>query len=201
MRTGQDERIWRPLINPRNLQISAFSDAGPRGFGLMQRARKFTDYQDLEAQYQKRPSLWIEPIGDWGKGVVELVEIPIRQGGQRQHRRILAPAGSVEGQKRIQACLSDALVLVGAGARPIRAGDPDPQRQVVERRQPAVRDRFRRRRAATRGKPETPPALDVGADKGKIVNAVAERNPDLGGWRVSIELDTQKQPVVECTPG
>jgi glucans biosynthesis protein len=46
-------------------------------------------------------------------------------------------------------------------------------------------------------KAETPPGLDVGTDKGKIVNAVAERNPELGGWRVSIELDTQKQPMVE----
>jgi periplasmic glucans biosynthesis protein len=46
-------------------------------------------------------------------------------------------------------------------------------------------------------KAETPPTLDTGSDKGKIVNAVAEFNPDLGGWRVSIELDTQKQEVVE----
>ena len=42
----------------------------------MQRKRKFADYQDLEAHYEKRPSAWVEPIGDWGQGVVELVEIP-----------------------------------------------------------------------------------------------------------------------------
>ena len=42
----------------------------------MQRKRTFIDYQDLESRYEKRPSLWIEPIGDWGQGVVELVEIP-----------------------------------------------------------------------------------------------------------------------------
>ena len=74
--TGHDEALWRPLTNPRDLQISAFQDAGPRGFGLMQRARAFIDYQDLESRYEKRPSLWVEPIGDWGQGVVELVEIP-----------------------------------------------------------------------------------------------------------------------------
>jgi len=73
LRTGHDERIWRPLINPRKLQISAFSDTSPRGFGLAQRARQFTDCQDLEAVYQKRPTLWIEPCGNWGQGIVELV--------------------------------------------------------------------------------------------------------------------------------
>ena len=73
---GKGEQVWRPLANPRELQISVFSDSGPRGFGLMQRGRAFGDYQDLEAHYEKRPSLWVEPIGDWGEGAVELVEIP-----------------------------------------------------------------------------------------------------------------------------
>ncbi len=64
------------MNNPRDLQISSFSDQRPRGFGLMQRARRYDDFEDAEASYQRRPSLWIEPIGDWGKGGVELVEIP-----------------------------------------------------------------------------------------------------------------------------
>ncbi|MCX7289194.1 MAG: glucan biosynthesis protein [Rhodobacterales bacterium] len=59
-----------------DLQVSAFGDSNPRGFGLMQRARAFADYQDLEAQSGRRPGLWIEPIGDWGAGAVNLVEIP-----------------------------------------------------------------------------------------------------------------------------
>ncbi len=67
MHTGQDDRIWRPLANPHDLQISAFTDTSPRGFGLMQRKRTFADYQDLESRYEKRPSLWVEPIGDWGR--------------------------------------------------------------------------------------------------------------------------------------
>jgi glucans biosynthesis protein len=73
---GKDERIWRPLANPRLLQISAFADSGPRGFGLIQREKRFAEYEDLEAQYHRRPSLWVEPIGDWGPGDVILVEIP-----------------------------------------------------------------------------------------------------------------------------
>lgn len=65
--TSKGEQVWRPLANPQTLQISAFADSGPRGFGLMQRGRDFGDYQDLEARYENRPSLWVEPIGDWAR--------------------------------------------------------------------------------------------------------------------------------------
>ncbi len=73
---GAGEVIWRPLANPSKLQISAFGDNGPRGFGLMQRARKFSDFNDLEAHYHNRPGLWVTPGEDWGRGSVALVEIP-----------------------------------------------------------------------------------------------------------------------------
>lgn len=73
---GRGERIWRPLANPRTLQVSAFLDTSPRGFGLLQRKRNFVDFEDWEARYERRPSLWVEPRGDWGEGHVELVEIP-----------------------------------------------------------------------------------------------------------------------------
>ena len=74
--TGAGERVWRPLANPRTLQVSAFIDRDPRGFGLVQRKRNITDYEDYEARYDLRPSLWVEPLGKWGDGHVELVEIP-----------------------------------------------------------------------------------------------------------------------------
>ncbi|WP_459615410.1 glucan biosynthesis protein G [Bordetella sp. 2513F-2] len=74
--TGNQERIWRPLNNPRKLAVSAFNVENPRGFGLLQRAREFSRYEDLDDRYEKRPSLWIEPVGNWGKGSVQLVEIP-----------------------------------------------------------------------------------------------------------------------------
>ena len=76
MINGAGEVLWRPLNNPTRLQISAFGDTSPRGFGLMQRARDLRDYNDLEARYDRRPSLWVEPEGDWGAGSVILVEIP-----------------------------------------------------------------------------------------------------------------------------
>lgn len=76
MVTGQGERIWRPLSNPRDLQISGFQDESPRGFGLLQRPRQFDAYQDLEAAYHRRPHLWVEPLDAWGRGEIHLVEIP-----------------------------------------------------------------------------------------------------------------------------
>ena len=74
--TGNGEWVWRPLNNPRRLAVSAFNAENPRGFGLLQRTRDFSRYEDLDDRYEKRPSLWIEPVGDWGKGSVQLVEIP-----------------------------------------------------------------------------------------------------------------------------
>jgi glucans biosynthesis protein len=68
--------IWRPLGNHNTLQLSAFADNGPRGFGLMQRKRAFSDFNDLESLYHRRPGLWVTPGEDWGEGVVYLVEIP-----------------------------------------------------------------------------------------------------------------------------
>lgn len=74
--TGSGEWIWRPLTNPVNLAFNAFQDQQPRGFGLLQRDRDFENYQDDGVFYERRPSLWVEPKGDWGKGSVQLVEIP-----------------------------------------------------------------------------------------------------------------------------
>ncbi len=73
---GNDETLWRPLANHNRLQISYFVDENPKGFGLMQRARKLSDFADLEALYHNRPGLWVQPHGDWGAGSVVLVEIP-----------------------------------------------------------------------------------------------------------------------------
>jgi glucans biosynthesis protein len=76
LHTGAGEWIWRPLVNPRQLRVATFADEHPRGFGLLQRDRSFESYQDLEAAYHTRPSAWVEPVGDWGRGGVRLVEIP-----------------------------------------------------------------------------------------------------------------------------
>ena len=68
------EWLWRPLSNPRGVFVTSFAMPKLRGYGLMQRDRTFTSYHDLEARYDLRPSAWIEPLGDWGPGRVELMQ-------------------------------------------------------------------------------------------------------------------------------
>ena len=74
--SGSGEWFWRPLVNPQQLRLSLFSDKDPKGFGLMQRTRAFEEYEDLEARFGLRPSLWVEPLEGWGQGHVRLIEIP-----------------------------------------------------------------------------------------------------------------------------
>jgi periplasmic glucans biosynthesis protein len=80
MWTGAGEWIWRPLVNPAQNHLNSFFDENPRGFGLLQRDRNWDHYQDDGVYYDRRPSLWVEPKpsghGGWGKGAVQLFEIP-----------------------------------------------------------------------------------------------------------------------------
>jgi len=70
------EAVWRPLNNPAELAQSYFGEVGPKSFGLHQRSRALQDFQDPVAEYHLRPSLDVEPVGDWGAGHVRLVELP-----------------------------------------------------------------------------------------------------------------------------
>ncbi|MBB1397335.1 glucan biosynthesis protein G [Pseudoalteromonas sp. SG44-8] len=76
MQSQDNKWVWRPLNNPKQLSVTSFGYDNPKGFGLAQRDREFNNYLDTEAHYHARPSLWIEPQGQWGNGRVELVEIP-----------------------------------------------------------------------------------------------------------------------------
>jgi glucans biosynthesis protein len=74
--TDTGEWVWRPLVNPKTLLVNSFQANNPAGFGLSQRDLDFDHYQDLESNYENRPSLWISPAGKWGEGRVELIQIP-----------------------------------------------------------------------------------------------------------------------------
>lgn len=76
MWNGSGEWIWRPLVNAPALHFNSFLDENPKGFGLMQRDMDFDHYLDDGAMYHKRPSLWVEPLSPWGKGQIQLAEIP-----------------------------------------------------------------------------------------------------------------------------
>jgi glucans biosynthesis protein len=76
MASSDGTRLWRPLQTLTQHLVNHYRLESPRGFGLLQRDRSFNSYRDLEAKYYLRPSLWVEPQGDWGKGEVVLWQIP-----------------------------------------------------------------------------------------------------------------------------
>ena len=73
---GNGEWIWRPLRNPVIARTAAFLDHDVQGFGLLQRDRDFTHYEDIDLAYQLRPSYWVTPKSKFGEGHVELFEMP-----------------------------------------------------------------------------------------------------------------------------
>jgi len=73
---GDGEWLCRPLNNPERIAFSTFQDENPRGFGLVQSNHDFATYQDTVDWYSRRPSLWVEPTTKWGKGTVDLMELP-----------------------------------------------------------------------------------------------------------------------------
>ncbi len=87
MLTGAGEWLWRPVSNRESLQFSSFVDSNPRGFGALVRDRDIAAYQDDDQHFEHRPSLWIEPLGEWGPGAIQLVEIP---SGSENNENIVA---------------------------------------------------------------------------------------------------------------
>ncbi len=187
MLTGRGERIWRSLNNPRDLQISVFGDTNPRGFGLMQRRRDFRSYEDLEARYEKRPSLWIEPIGDWGEGAVHLVEIPTNSEIHDNTVAFWRPKDPLKAKGeyrytfRMHWCNEAPVDLGLARITEARSGAGPRQGTryiVLDAVGGALKDL----------PGDAGPQLQVTASQGQIQNAVAYRNPETGGWRIAFEL-------------
>jgi len=189
MVSGSGEQIWRPLANPAELQVSGFQDSAPRGFGLMQRARRFSDYQDLEAAYHRRPGLWVEPLEDWGPGEVRLVEIPTRS---EIHDNIVAawhPRGGL--RRAVATSLRYRLRWLADGA-----GDPRLLRIASTRAGRSGRGwRFVLDTTAQDAGPL--PEADVQASAGEIANVVVQPNPETGGVRAAFELDPKGARVCE----
>jgi glucans biosynthesis protein len=194
--TGHGEHIWRPLANPHALQISAFTDHATRGFGLMQRKRQFIDYQDLEAHYENRPSAWIEPIGDWGEGIVELVEIPSNREVNdnivafwRPHDPLKAK-GEYLLNYRLHWCWSEPVAEPLAKVVATRSGSAWDQKNrqfVIDFVGGPLAER----------KADDLPGIDVGTSKGKIENPVVEPNPTIHGWRLSFQLDQGSETLID----
>jgi periplasmic glucans biosynthesis protein len=194
MRNGRGEQLWRPLVNPRDLEISTFADTNPRGFGLMQRQRDFRTYEDLEARYEKRPSAWVEPIGDWGEGAVMLVEIPTKE---EIHDNIVAFWRPREPLKAKSEYSGTFRIHWGSGKSP-----PGLPAEVVKTRVGAGPNKTRLfvidlAGDMLKGVPDNEVRGDVWAEKGKLANVVTQPNAETGGWRLSFELAPDNAPTVE----
>ncbi len=76
MASGKGQTLWRPLDAAKMMRVNVYADLNPRGYGLVQRDRNFENYQDLVARFENRPNVWVEPVGQWGSGAVELIQLP-----------------------------------------------------------------------------------------------------------------------------
>ncbi len=195
--TGKGERIWRPLSNPGSLQVSSFLDDNPRGFGLQQRERRFDRYQDGVAQYQTRPSLWVEPKGDWGEGEVRLVEIPTPS---EYHDNIVAfwvSRWPVEKGKPLEyryrlSALSDEAALA-------------PEARVVATRQAPIDGNSKARRLVvefggdtlTKLPPQRVVESNVEVNGGKVLRAEIDRTPGSTNRRLFIDVEPEGRKTAD----
>src|SRR5690606_12507016 len=196
---GAGEQVWRPLRNPAQVEHSGFRDDGPRGFGLMQRKRGFEAFQDAEGSYEKRPSAWVEPQGDWGEGEVHLVELPT---GNEFADNIVAfwrpRAPLAAGREhrfayRLHWCADHAWLPQLARVVETRSGQGDADVGVPPRMFVIDLDGGRL--------PDLPadaaPRVEAHASAGELRNSVAYRLAANGRWRMSFELLPGTAEVIE----
>jgi glucans biosynthesis protein len=202
--TGTGEWAWRPLVNPHSLRVNRFMDEHPRGFGLVQRDRDPTHYQDPDAFFYLRPSYWVEPLEDWGKGGVELVEIPT---DEEIHDNIVAywvPEAAVQPKKPISfSYLLYAYMrspnwppggrVISTRTGGILAGGPNGQavpgvrRMVVDFAGGDLDDLY----AAQ------PVQAQITSNGGEVEDVTVLRLPQSATWRVSFKLKTTSERPVD----
>lgn len=195
--TGEGERIWRPLRNPGSLQVSSFVDNNPRGFGLQQRERRFDRYQDGVAKYETRPSLWVEPKGDWGDGEVRLVEIPTPS---EYHDNIVAfwvsrwpveKGAALEYRYRLSALSDEAALFAEA--------------RVVATRQAPVDGNTKARRLVVEFEGDNLAQLaeqrlvesNVDVSGGKLLRTEIDRTPGSANRRLFIDVEPESRRAAE----
>jgi periplasmic glucans biosynthesis protein len=192
--TGNGERLWRPLNNPKTLQLSAFMDRDPKGFGLWQRDRDFHNYEDLESHFERRPSVWVEPETPWGEGFVELVEIPI---DDEIHDNIAAywkPAKPLAAGGphlfNYKVYWGTGVPEAWSGARVVKTRVGNGKKAgiivfVIDLAGPSVKE--------TRDVPR----VDLTASAGQISNVSVQRNTEISGVRVSFSLTPNDSELIE----
>jgi len=184
---GSGEWLWRPALNPANLLTSSFEADNLKGFGLMQRDTDFNNFQDTEARYEKRPSLWVEPRGDWGPGRVEMVLIPSEQ---EIHDNVaayfvpkiqVAPGTPLRFDYRLRWLAAPAELPPGVRTTATRMSQPENNRRFF------VVDFMGDKLAALKPDAKAEAVVSVGPGA-KILEQQCFRNPVTGGFRLTFSI-------------
>ena len=203
MLTSAGRWIWRPLVNYRELQVSALTDTNPRGFGLLQRDRDFANYLDLEAGYHRRPGLWLEPHGDWGPGAVELVEIPLEDETNDNivaywtPQKPLKAGETIAFAYRIRAFSEMPFRLPLAHVERTLTGTPSawhPSSFPVNTRLFVVDYKGGDLPHLGAGQPVE---AEITTTAGRIIDQIVTRIPETGGWRVAFRVDPEGSRAVD----
>lgn len=193
IQTGE-ERLYRPLHNPTSNQTTQMQVPHLKGFGLLQRDRDFDNYQDLEAEYEKRPTLWVRPIGDWGPGAIELTELASNSEGIDNIIALWRPGTPIElGAKG----RSWRYQLTVRNHAPV---DPQLGRIVATRQTHPDGDRSRfviEFDLPQRPDGEPVPVADVSYGQAMLQHLKLVPNEPGGTWRLAFELHKPKNSVVE----
>ena len=187
------EWVWRPLINPQALQVSILATSTPKAFGLLQRDRTFDSYADVEADYQHRPNVWVQPTSAWGDGQLTLIEIPTANEYNDNIVTFWKPA--VPWQKgesysvsyRMRwSLLPPAVGSVIPIAKTLAGKRPDNGREIFVIDYESSDDAL-----LNNVEPE------ITTSAGKIYNPTLRRHPDTGKTRLTFELDAEGASVAE----
>ena len=205
--TNQGEWIWRPLHNPLVQEVHNFPVTNVRGYGLMQRDRFFANYQDIELNYEERPSYWIEPEDDWGEGRVELIELATKDETFDNIIVAFVPNEPADAKKPFNftyrmRSLTDGLKLHSLGytlntfsapAYALGAGE-----NVAKNTRRLMIDFVGGDLAFHLGKPA---AVEIVASvtNGKIFRQFLVPNPAIGGFRVMLDVEVHPTDVTNMT--
>jgi glucans biosynthesis protein len=206
MQMGNDEMLWRPLANPKEMQHQRFAAKDIAGFGLLQRERDFGAYQDLFNQYQMVPSVWIKPHGNWGPGEINLVELSTGYEGLDNVVAFWDPKDKPPPMKPYRFGYSMMWTRETEHEQPISANRVISTRIGVDSRNAALRQ-FAIDFAGPKFDtiPENAPPKSIASCSENAVIAFNQvyRNPYTHSWRVILKMEPKadnKDPVdIRCT--
>ena len=199
LQMASGERLWRPIDNPSSLNVSAFRMVSPKGFGLLQRDRAPDHYQDLETHFERRPSSWVKPLGDWKGGRVELVEIPTKSDSNDNVVAFWVPDAQPAPDKPFTFAYTltwfaeSARVPGGhvVATRRDRAGGDDKHRFIIDFEGDEL--------AALPAETVLRGVISVAAgdESAELLDQQVAKNPTTGGWRLTFRLRPKRKEPLE----